>query len=222
MKKELKVREEIPSFDRIESGRLPEHLDSEKLIDDVRSLVESSRCRLAQAVNSELVMLYWQIGKRISEDLPAENRAEYGAKVVELVSGRLTAEYGKGFRRSNVFHMIRFAEVFDDAKIVQTLSGLLSWSHFVEIIYLRDPLQRQFYAEMARVERWSVRALRQKIQGMLYERTAISRKPEELARNGLRAIAASEFKARESRLHAVFYLLDAMKLFGQIYAGDLR
>jgi hypothetical protein len=95
-------------------------------------------------------MLYWQIGKRISEDLLAKDRAEYGAKLVELVSDKLTAEYGKGFRRSNVFHMIRFAEVFDDAKIVQTLSGQLSWSHFIEIIYLKDPLQRQFYAEMAR------------------------------------------------------------------------
>jgi predicted nuclease of restriction endonuclease-like (RecB) superfamily len=51
-----------------------------------------------------------------------------------------------------------------------------------------DPLQRQFYAEMARVERWSVRTLRQKIQGMLYERTAISRKPEELARQELEAL----------------------------------
>ena len=104
------------------------------------------------------------------------------------MSERLTAEYGKGFRRSNVFHMIRFAEVFDDPKIVQTLSGLLSWSHFVEIIYLKDALQRQFYVEMARVERWSVRTLRQKMQGMLYERTAISRKPEELARQELEAL----------------------------------
>jgi predicted nuclease of restriction endonuclease-like (RecB) superfamily len=84
--------------------------------------------------------------------------------------------------------MIRFAEVFNDTEIVQTLSGLLSWSHFIEIIYLKDPLQRQFYAEMARVERWSVRTLRKKIQGMLYERTAISRKPEELARQELRAL----------------------------------
>ncbi|MDD2835390.1 MAG: DUF1016 N-terminal domain-containing protein [Methanothrix sp.] len=120
--------------------------------------------------------------------MPAEDWAEYGAKVVDLVSERLTAEYGKGFRRSNVFHMIRFAEVFDDSKIVQTLSGLLSWSHFIEIIYQKDPLQRQFYAEMARVERWSVRTLRKKIQGMLYERTAISRKPEELARQELEAL----------------------------------
>ena len=179
----------MPPASNMELNRLPESIDSERLLDDVRSLVEKSRCSLAKAVNSELVLLYWHIGRRISEDLPAENRAEYGAKVVELVSQRLTMEYGKGFRRSNVFHMIRFAEVFDDVRIVQTLSGLLSWSHFIEIIYLKDPLQRQFYAEMARVERWSVRTLRQKIQGMLYERTAISRKPEELARQELEALS---------------------------------
>lgn len=68
-------------------------------------------------------MLYWHIGRRIIEDLPAENRAEYRARIIGLVSERLTAEYGKGFRCSHVFHMIRFAEIFDDLKIVQTLSG---------------------------------------------------------------------------------------------------
>ena len=69
------------------------------------------------------------------------------------------------------------AEVFPDLEIVQTLSGQLGWSHFLEIIYLDDPLQRDFYAEMCRIENWSVRALRKKIDGMLFERTALSKKP---------------------------------------------
>ena len=112
MKKELKVKYELPSVGKI--YELASHPDSKQLLEDISCLVESSRHRLAQSVNSELVLLYWQIGRRISEDLPAENRAEYGARIVELVSERLTAEYGKGFRRSNVFHMIRFAEAFDD------------------------------------------------------------------------------------------------------------
>lgn len=116
------------------SGENEIAIASEELISSIRPLIEQAKARVAQSVNSELVMLYWRISRRISEDLPAESRAGYGAKVVELVSKRLTAEYGKGFRRSNVFHMIRFAEVFSDAKIVQTLSGLLSWSHFIEII----------------------------------------------------------------------------------------
>jgi hypothetical protein len=142
MRKDLKLREGPQEMGK--SVNLSADIGSERLVDDVRSLIESSRHRLAQSVNSELVLLYWQIGKHINESLPAEGRAEYGAKVVELVSDSLSAEYGRGFRRSNVFNMIRFAEVFDDSKTVQTLSGQLSWSHFIEIIYLKDPLQRQF------------------------------------------------------------------------------
>ncbi len=222
MKKNLKVKDELPSAGKMkESGINTDAIDSKRLLDDISCLVENSRRRVAQSVNSELVMLYWQIGKRISEDLPAENRAEYGAKVVELVSERLTADHGKGFRRSNVFHMIRFAEVFDDAKIVQTLSGLLSWSHFIEIIYLKDPLQRQFYAEMTRVERWSVRTLRRKMQGMLYERTAISRKPEELARQELEALQEEDLMTPD----LVFrdpYLLDFLGLEDTYSERDLE
>jgi hypothetical protein len=95
--------------------------------------------------------------------------------------GLLTREYGKGFSRRNMFRMIRFAEVFPDEQIVSTLSAQLSWSHFLEIIPFDASLQRNFYAEMCCVERWSVRTLRNKIRSMLYERTAISRKPEKLA-----------------------------------------
>jgi len=196
-------------------------LASEELIDSIRPLIEQAKARVALSVNSELVLLYWQIGRRIIEALPAENRAKYGVRVVELVSERLTAEYGKGFRRSNVFHMIRFAEVFDDLKIVQTLSGLLSWSHFIEIIYLKDPLQRQFYAEMARVERWSVRTLRQKIQGMLYERTAISRKPEELARQELEALQ-EEDRMTPDLVFRDPYLLDFLGLEDTYSERDLE
>ncbi len=196
-------------------------LASEELIDSIRPLIEQAKARVALSVNSELVLLYWQIGRRIIEALPAENRAKYGARIVELVSERLTAEYGKGFRRSNVFHMIRFAEVFDDLKIVQTLSGLLSWSHFIEIIYLKDPLQRQFYAEMARVERWSVRTLRQKIQGMLYERTAISRKPEELARQELEGLQ-EEDRMTPDLVFRDPYLLDFLGLEETYSERDLE
>jgi predicted nuclease of restriction endonuclease-like (RecB) superfamily len=78
--------------------------------------------------------------------------------------------------------MVRFAEVFPDEKILHTLCAKLSWSHFRLIIYLDDDLKRDFYAEMCRIERWSVRTLRQKIGGMLFERTALSKKPEKLIR----------------------------------------
>jgi hypothetical protein len=84
--------------------------------------------------------------------------------------------------------MVRFAEVFPKFGIVQTLSAQLGWSYFLEIIYLKDDLRRAFYAEMCRIERWSVRTLRSKIGGMLYERTALSKNTEEHIRQVLDAL----------------------------------
>ena len=101
------------------------------------------------------------------------------------LSAQLVPEFGEGFSKRNLFRMIRFAEVFPVEQIVATLSTQLGWSHFVEIVPLKDDLQRNFYAEMCRIERWSVRTLRQKISGMLFERTALSKKPAELAKQEL-------------------------------------
>ena len=96
-----------------------------------------------------------------------------GSRLLQTLSAQLTGEYGRGFGRRNLFRMIQFAEVFPHEQIVSALSAQLGWSHFVEIIPLDDPLKRDFYAEMCRIERWSVRTLRKKIDGMLFERTAL-------------------------------------------------
>jgi predicted nuclease of restriction endonuclease-like (RecB) superfamily len=119
-----------------------------------------------------------------------EKRAEYGEKILHAVSAKLVAEFGQGFTERNLANMTRFAEEFPDPKIVHALSGQLSWTHFRRIIYLDDPLKRDFYAEMCRIEKWNTRTLHQKIQSMLYERTALSKKPEKL-------IAAELKKLRE-------------------------
>ena len=132
-----------------------------------------------------LVLLYWKVGKRIRQDILKEKRAGYGEKILPTVSAKLVAEFGDGFSSRNLARMVRFAEVFPGVNIVSTLSAQLSWSHFVEIIPLKNDLQRDFYAEMCRIERWSVRTLREKIGGMLYERTALSKKPGELAKKEL-------------------------------------
>ena len=95
---------------------------------------------------------------------------------------RLTERYGRGWSKASMLRMLQFASEYPDDSIVATLSRQLSWSHFVEIIPLKDELQREFYAEMCRIERWNVRTLRQKIGGMLYDRTALSKKPEQLAK----------------------------------------
>jgi predicted nuclease of restriction endonuclease-like (RecB) superfamily len=152
-----------------------------QLLDDVRKLILTTREGVAQAVNAALVLLYWQVGHRIRVEILKETRASYGEEIVSTLSNQLHAEFGGGFSRANLFRMVRFAEVFPDRPIVSTLSRQLGWSHFIEIAPLPNPLQRDFYAEMCRIERWSVRALRAKIQSMLFERTALSKKPAELA-----------------------------------------
>jgi len=158
------------------------------LISDIRSIIKTARHNVAVTVNAGLTLLYWQIGNRIRQDILKEKRADYGEKIISTLSIQLVKEFGNGFSRPNLFRMVRFAEVFPDGKIVSTLSRQLSWSHFVEIIPFKDDLQRDFYAEMCRIERWSVRTLRKKIDGMLYERTAISKKPEKLIEKDLAAL----------------------------------
>jgi len=161
---------------------------SGNLIIDIRRLIETARHNVAVTVNAGLTVLYWQIGNRIHQDILKEKRADYGKEIVATLSQELSKEYGNGFSYSALTRMVRFAEIFPDAQIVATLSRQLSWSHFKEILPLKKPFQRDFYAEMCRIERWSVRTLRKKIDGMLYERTAISKKPEKLAKKELAAL----------------------------------
>lgn len=116
-----------------------------KLLTDIRTLIDSARGHVAQAVNAGLVRLYWNVGRRIGQDILKEERAEYGEKIVQTLSAQLKRDYGDGFGRRNLFNMVRFAEVFPDAKIVQTLSGQLGWSHFSELISMADSLKRDFY-----------------------------------------------------------------------------
>lgn len=157
-------------------------MESDALVREIRRMIEEARSTVAMTVNSGMTMLYWQIGRRMQQEILQGKRAEYGEQIVSTVSRQLEIEYGPGFSAKNLRHMIRFAEVFPDETIASTLWRQLSWSHFKEFIYQKDDLQRDFYAEMCRIERWSVRTLRQKINSMLYERTAISRKPEEVVR----------------------------------------
>lgn len=161
---------------------------NEALFHDLRSLIEETRATVATTVNTALTTLYWRIGRRINGEILQGGRADYGAEVLPTLSAKLTKEYGSNFSEKNLRHMQRFADVFPDEQIVSTLWRQLSWSHFKEIIYQNDPLQRDFYAEMCRMERWSVRTLRKKIDSMLFERTALSKKPDELIRLELDAL----------------------------------
>jgi predicted nuclease of restriction endonuclease-like (RecB) superfamily len=185
--------EKLPAV-RVRSPRAPSSRapSPAKLLKDLQTIIRSARTGMGQAINSALVLHYWQVGTRIRSDILKSRRATYGEQIVSTVSRQLIEEFGSGYSRPNLFRMIKFAEFFPDGEIVSTLSRQLSWSHFTEILQLKDPLKRDFYAEMSRIERWGVRTLRAKIGGMLFERTALSRKPEELIKQELAALRADD------------------------------
>ncbi|MDP2643913.1 MAG: PDDEXK nuclease domain-containing protein [Desulfobacterales bacterium] len=194
---------------------------TDRLLGDLRKMIEEARAAVAATVNAGLTMLYWRVGGRVGQAILKGERAEYGEEIVSTVSRQLEMEYGNGFSVKNIRHMIRFASAFSDVQIVSTLSRQLSWSHFKEIIYLKQPLQKEFYAEMCRVERWSVRTLRQKIASMLYERTALSKKPAELAELELRALR-EEDRLTPDLVFRDPYLLDFLGLKGAYQEKDLE
>ena len=140
---------------------------------------------MAAGIHGEMVQLYWKIGRRVHQDILHEKRAEYSQKIIENLAKQLTTNYGRGYSRPNLFRMIRFAEVYPAWEIVQNICVNLSWSHLCILIFIEDELKRDFYLEMGRIEKWSVRTLQEKMAGMLFERTAISRKPRELIRREL-------------------------------------
>ena len=138
-------------------------------------MIEASRESVAVQINEELVLLYWNLGKKIRENMLKSKRATYGKQIVSTVGRQLSMEFGSGFSARNIANMIRFAEIYPDEKILHAVRTKLSWTHLRQIIYLDDPLRREFYTEMCRVERWSTRTLEKKIAGMLFERTALSK-----------------------------------------------
>jgi predicted nuclease of restriction endonuclease-like (RecB) superfamily len=194
---------------------------SRALLIDLRQLIEGARQTVARGVNAALVLLYWEVGTRIGAEVLKNERAAYGEEIVSALSRQLTTEFGAGYSEKALWRMIQFAEIFADKAIVAALSRQLGWSHFVELIPLTDPLARDFYAEMCRVERWTVRTLRDKIRGMLFERTALSKKPAALARQEL-AKLRDEDRLTPDLVFRDPYVLDFLGLKDTYSESDLE
>ena len=188
---------------------------------DVRSMIQQTREAVARTVNVGLTLLYWRIGKRIQTEVLGNQRAEYGKQIVAALGRQLADEFGQGFGEKNLRRMVQFAEVFPDLQIVQSLNAQLGWTHFRAIIPLKDDLQRDFYAEMCRIERWSTRTLVKKINSMLFERTAISRKPEEVAKAELAALRTEDLLT-PALVFRDPYILDFLGLKDRYLEKDLE
>lgn len=153
-------------------------MNEEKLYGDIVCLIEKTKTSIQRNVNSELVVLYWNIGKEISKNLIEGEKSEYGKNIVIKISKKLEQRFGRGFCFQNVYRMISVYKIFNDFQIFATLSRKLSWSHFIKIIGLNSEVKREFYITMCINENWSVRTLRERISSALFERTIISKKSE--------------------------------------------
>ncbi len=143
----------------------------EELFGDVVTLIERARTRAAVAVNSELVMLYWSVGKRIREEVLGGERAAYGEQVVRRLATQLTERYGRGWSQRGLERMVRFADVYSSREIATPLAPQLTWTNICELLTIADQRKRDFYLRECARGRWSKRTLRERIGSRLYERT---------------------------------------------------
>ena len=196
-------------------------LEAEPLVHQLRELIENTRKRVASVVSDETSQLYWNVGNAINTFVLQGIRAEYGKQIVVSVSRQLVAEYGSCFEEKNLRRMMQFATEYQDFTIVASLIRQLTWTHFIALIPIREPLKRAFYEQMAITEHWSVRTLRKKIDSQLYERTAISRQPEETIKHDL-AMLREENKMTPNLVFRDPYLLNLFGLKDTYSEKDLE
>lgn len=155
------------------------------LIQQIGGLLSLGRQKAVQSVNTILVQTYWQIGRHIVEfEQKGNGRAEYGSQLFERLSRDLTQLYGKGFSRSNLLYMRKLYRSFP---ISETLSHILTWSHYFEILKADSDLEIQLYSKQAENEKWSVRELKRNMKSLLFQRIAVSKDKDgilELAKEG--------------------------------------
>lgn len=191
------------------------------LYDTIRKMVVQSKSAIAVTVNQQLTLLYWNIGKTIKAEILQNKRAGYGEQIVQTLSQKLTEEFGKGWTKQQLWNCLYTVETIPSKKIISTLSGELSWSHIKELVYIKDDLQREFYTQLCRNERWSVRQLRERIGSMLYERTALSKKPAKLIKDELKSLQNKQTVSPEVFFRDP-YLLDFLGLRDTFSEKDLE
>ena len=191
------------------------------LLTELRQLIDSARRRVAVAVNAELTLLYWHVGERIHREILGGQRAGYGDEVVAALARHLCAEYGRGWSARQLRLCIRFAQAYPEAQIVHTLCAKLSWSHLRLLAALDDAIQRDFYTGLCQLENWSVRQLQERMQSMLFERTAISRQPEETIAHELQVLRQEQV-VNPALLLKDPYVLDFLDLNDRYLEKDLE
>lgn len=146
-------------------------------IQDIKRLVYSARTKTYQAINTLMIEVYWEIGRRVvEEEQNGGTRAAYGKEILKKLSSELTAEFGKGFSERNIRNFRQFYLVFPEAGKWKTLSAKLNWSHFQLVLKVSDEKAREFYLMEASENMWSVRTMDRNISTLYYQRLVSTQK----------------------------------------------
>ena len=181
-----------------------------KFFDELSALIDQGKQKLTFAANSTLTLLFWNLGKRINEEVLHNNRAEYGKRILEVISVQLENKYGRNFNEKNIRRMVRFSQDFSDVNILPTLSAKLSWSHFIELFPLKSKEAKLYYAHKAVEEVWGIRELRNQIARKAFERNEIAN------------IQMSTFKPELLNTFKDPYILDFINLKNTYLEQDLE
>ena len=191
------------------------------LFNNISILIDQSRKRVVYHVNSEIVMVNWRIGKLIYGDILQHKRAEYGKAVMAGLSKLLTAKYGGGYSLAHLTYCKTFADMYTEEAIVHAMREQLSWTHIRIILSVKDEVKRDFYLHLCIKERWKTRDLEERIDSMLFERTALSKKPDELIKKELNVLR-SEGTVTSDLVFRDPYVLDFLGLKDTYSEFDLE
>ena len=161
-----------------------------KLFTDISILIEQGRKQVASVVNSAISILYWKIGRAIKEEILQDQRGEYGERIILTLSKKLTERYGRGWSKQQLWNCLRTAETIRTQKKINELSRELSWTHIKSLIAIKDNVKLEFYAALCQNEKWDTRTLDERIDSMLFERAALSKKPVKLLKKEIQVLKA--------------------------------
>ncbi|HEV8287159.1 MAG TPA: PDDEXK nuclease domain-containing protein [Chitinophagaceae bacterium] len=203
------------------SGTLINPKTFSRLFNDISSLIEQSRKNVALHINSEMVTVNWRIGTSINVNILENKRAEYGKAIISRLSDLLTSKYGSGYSIAHLTYCRTFAAIYPNEQIVHAMREQLSWTHIRIILSIKDEIKREFYLQLCIKERWKTRFLEERIDSMLFERTALSKKPDELIKKEL-TILKSDGTVTSDLVFRDPYVLDFLGLKDTYSEFDLE
>ena len=194
---------------------------SKNIFKKVATLIEDTRKKVAQTINDEMIILYWNVGKIVKEAIIKDHRAEYGKQIVQSLSAQLVIHYGRGFSKRNLWYMI---QLYESYPILQSLIGEfknLSWTHVISLLPIRNELKRKFYSTLCQKEHWNTRTLKDRMNSMLFERTSLSKLPEKTIESQLQELK-EEDKLTPELVFRDPYVLDFLELHDAFSERDLE